>query len=229
MQTTTPSYLDPPPEVPSVSAMQVRLEQARDALRARERETEEALGRFDQHGGDELARELREAREAEAVAREHVARAERLLERSQAPELVERREAKEATIGELEAELSPDAMREAEEPFVQAEVDAVLAIARARVERKALRAKYRATLSRLRRLRSELGIHIPGEDGAMWVDEEGRHRTGRADAPEGDPDRIASPHTVLARLERELRPVGAQRAVYEQLAQLLRDLRPEGS
>lgn len=130
---------------------------ARAAHQKAQLATAEAQRAFDATGADAELKQLTKAREAEAAAAEFVGRAERLHTEAKLHEAAAARTALEEQRHALETQLAPDVLAELRAPGAAAELQALIAAARAHAERIEVEIEIGGRHRALARLCEQLG------------------------------------------------------------------------
>jgi hypothetical protein len=170
-----------------------QLEHAAAALAAATAAIAPAQASFDDDPSDSAAKALRAARDAESLAREHHARAERLLTAAKEREAEKQRAADEARVAEIDAQLARAAALALAAALEADETEALLHVADLRAQRQQV-ADRLSDLGRERyALMLKIGSTTPSIHGGEW-----QHRTTLLSS-----DRVVASLTdVLRTLER---------------------------
>ena len=126
------------PQGASLDELAAQLNAAQTLHGEAARATQAALTKFDADGSDTSAKALAKAREAEAMAREHTDRAQRLLTTAREAQEQQRLAALRQSRSEGAVELSHTALAEVRAAGVKAEVKACLALAAVHARRTTL-------------------------------------------------------------------------------------------
>ena len=142
----------------SLEELESQLEAARAACQSAGAEVAQALAHFDVAGDDRAAQALREAREREALAREHEGRAQRLVDAAQDRLRAERRAELEAEASDLEDAISAAAVDAVSAPLLEAEVELLIQLARRRLQRRQVGRDLDDKRRKLAHVRRQLGV-----------------------------------------------------------------------
>ncbi|MDB4988669.1 MAG: hypothetical protein JWN04_3847 [Myxococcaceae bacterium] len=145
------------PQGASLAELIAQLDAAKTQALESEHATATALTKFDADGSDASAKALAKARESEATAREHVGRAQRLLDAAKTVEAAKARKAMQLRKADLEVDLDPANVSAIREPGASEETKALLAAIEVNARRIELEVELSEKRSELRRLREQLG------------------------------------------------------------------------